>query len=422
MQQMIGVGGFNSGQNINPWGQRRVAPFTYGSQPAPAISPIIDGGVAILRGRELSFVDALTGQPLWVRQNVPPESDIYGDAEVLIVAAGGNSAAEASAPALGARPPTNQEEALVLRTRDGELIAKVKAPPPERRWAMYGRNVLTWHERGSMRQLVLKDLWADKEIALGTYPSNSRGTTVGGDAVAIYDATGKFVVHSLVDGAKLLESPVEPDDKLHNIYVQRTDRQYLLISNRPRMASRSAHIQYQPAIADPYGDGFNNGLVCGRVYAFDRQTGESQWQIPALIDMHGYIASQGPELPVLVFVRQAQSGNQMKVSMLCLDKQTGRAVYQRDDITGQAYAFEAAGNPEEHTVILQIPGQSTVLKFTDQPVAPEPPYQAGLEPPRTSPQSNIGRLLRALGEAAEQINDQAMPIRPPALPPAEQRR
>ncbi|HJS06821.1 MAG TPA: PQQ-binding-like beta-propeller repeat protein, partial [Pirellulales bacterium] len=381
MQQMMGFGGFNNVQNQNPWGQRRMGALSFGSQPAPVIGPVIDGGLAILRGRELSFVDALTGQPLWVRQNVPPESDIYGDAEVLIVAAGGNSAADASAGSPSGRSSSNREEALVLRTRDGELIAKVKVPPPERRWAMHGRNLLTWHERGRTRQLVLKDLWADKEINLGSYPGNSRGTTVGGDAVAIYDASGKFVVHSLVDGSKLLEAAVEPDDKLHNIYVQQTDSQYLLISNRPRMASGSARTQYQPAIADPYGDGFNSGLVCGRVYAFDRKTGESQWQIPALVDMHGYIASQGPDLPVLVFVRQAQSDNQMKISMLCLDKKTGRAVYQKDNINGQAYAFEAVGSPDERTVTLQIPGQTIALSFTDQPVAPEPPYQAGIEPP-----------------------------------------
>jgi hypothetical protein len=366
-------------------------------------------------------VDALTGQPLWVRQNVPPESDVYGDAEVLIVAAGGDAAADGSAGSTGGGQSASREEALVLRTRDGELIAKVKAPPPERRWATYGRNLLTWHDHGRTRRLVLKDLWTGKEIALGEYPSNSRGTTVGGDAVAIYDSAGKFVVHSLVDGNKLLESAVEPDDKLHNIYVQRTDSQYLLVSNRPRMVSGSARNQYQPAIADPYGDGFNNGLVCGRVYAFDRQTGEGQWQIPALVDMHGYVASQGPNLPVLIFVRQAQTGNQMKISMLCLDKRTGRAVYQPDNITGQAYAFEAVGNPDERTVTLQIPGQATVLKFTDQPVAPEPPFQAGIEPTAVQATSNIGRLLKILGEAAEQIGDQAMPI-PPPLPQPEQRR
>jgi hypothetical protein len=310
----------------------------------------------------------------------------------------------------------------VLRTRDGELLAKVKAPPPERRWAMYGRNLLTWNDRGRSRQLVLKDLWSDKETVLGSYPSNSKGTTIGGDAVAIYDASGKFVVHSLTDGSKLLEAAVEPDDKLHNIYVQRTESQYLLISNRPRMASGSSQQQYQPAIADPYSDSFNNGLVCGRVYAFDRKSGESQWQIPALVDMHGYVAAQGPDLPVLLFVRHAQSGNQMKVSLLCLDKRTGRAVYQKDDIVGQAYAFEASANPDERTVALQLPGQSMVLKFTDAPVAPEPPYQAGIEPPRAQAQSSIGRLLRILGEAAEQINDQAMPVPPPAAPQAEQRR
>jgi hypothetical protein len=346
---------------------------------------VIDGGVAILRGRELSFVDALTGQPLWVRQNVPPESDIYGDAEVVIVAPGENqSAAPASTRGASTAGPSADggDEALVLRTRDGELLGKVKVPRRERRWAMFGRNLLTWHDAGSSLRLVLKDVWTDKEIALGTYPNGSKGAVVGGDAVAIYDASGKFIVHSLADGRKLLEAAVEPDARLRNIHVQRSESQYVLISNGPRLVSGTSKDNYQPAIADPNQDTFNNGLICGRVYAFDRQSGESLWQIPAIVDMHGYVATQGTELPVLVFVRHAQSNNRMRLSMLCLDKRTGRSVYQDDDINAQPYGFAALGEPDERTVTLQLAGHTAVLSFTDAPVAPEPPYQAGTIPTR----------------------------------------
>ncbi len=423
MQQMMGVGGFNSTPDNNPWGQRRRGTWTVANQPAADISSVIDGGVAIVRGRELSFLDALTGRPLWVRQNIPADSDVYGDSEVLIVAPGNNPTGGGSATASG--------EALVLRTRDGELLGKCKAPSVDRRWTTYGRNLLTWYDVGSKRRLVVRDVWADKEIELGVYPSSSKGTIVEGDSVAVYDSSGRFVVHSLADGRKLLEAAVEPDDKLHNIFVQRTGSQYLLTSNRPRLVRTSARADtYQPAMADPFQDGFNQGLVCGRVYAFDRQTGQSQWQIPALIDMHGYVITQGSELPVLTFVRHVQQRNQMKVSLLCLDKRTGRAVYQNDEVNGQAPSFEASADPDEKTVTLQIPGQSIVLNFTDAPVAPEPPYQAGIEPPAAAAASSkVGWIFRILGEAGDQIEraseaDEAPPVdtKQEVPTPAEQRR
>jgi hypothetical protein len=103
-------------------------------------------------------------------------------------------------------------------------------------------------------------------------------------------------------------------------------------------------------------------------------------------------------------VRHVQQRNQMKVSILCLDKRTGRAVFPKDDINGQAHSFEAMADLEERTVTLQIPGQEFVLKFTDQPIKPEPPYQATMEPDAKlagSP-STIGEIFRILGQAADE--------------------
>jgi hypothetical protein len=168
-------------------------------------------------------------------------------------------------------------------------------------------------------------------------------------------------------------------------------------------------------------DTYNNGLVCGRVYAFDRNTGEHQWQVPALIDLHGYVAGQGTELPVLIFLRQAYQ-RQMKVSMLCLDKRTGRAVYQNDNLGGQAHAFEATADPEARTVAMQFPGQSVQLNYTDAPVAPEPPYQAGAEAPREAAASKtaFGKFFEILEKAADEVDEggkQQPRLAPPRLVP-----
>jgi hypothetical protein len=407
MQQMMGYGGFQNARQSNPWGEMRNSPGGFGNQPAVGMSHVIDGGVAIQRGRELSFVDALTGKPRWVRQNIPAESEVYGDADILIVAPGQSASNGRDSRGRTRRRPAagSADEAIILRTRDGELLGRRKVPEADKRWGTYGRRVLTWHDRQKERQLVLRDVWADQEIELGVYPERSKGVIVGGDCVAIYDSSGKFVVHSLVDGRKLIEATVEPDDSLHNIVVQRSASQYFLISNRPSMVrGRSRQEMYHPAIPDPNQmDNINRGLICGRIYAFDRQTGKSQWERPAIIDMHGYVTSQSTELPVLAFLRNVQQGNQIKMSMLCLDKRTGRAVFD-EVINGQAHSFEATADPEERIVSLHVPGQEFRLKYTDKPGKPEPPYQVTSQAANSSSgaSSTIGQIFRILGQAADE--------------------
>jgi hypothetical protein len=124
--------------------------------------------------------------------------------------------------------------------------------------------------------------------------------------------------------------------------------------------------------------------------------------------MHGYVPSQGSELPVLVFLRHTYSNNgQMKVSVLCLDKRTGRAVFQDDGIAGQASALEAVADAEARTVALQFSGISIQLAFTDEPLKDVTPYQAGTEVPRSSGYSgsSMEKLFKVLGEAAGQLNE-----------------
>jgi outer membrane protein assembly factor BamB/tetratricopeptide (TPR) repeat protein len=410
LQQNFGFGIFQNprNNNVNPWGHRRTSPVGYGEQSPAGMSVVIDDCVAIQRGRELSFVNALTGRPVWVRRNVPPASEVFGDDEVLIVAPGDNASGGDTASGADG---SGLVEAMILRTRDGELLGTRKVPAADRRWATYGRRILTWQDREQAMRLVTSDVWAEKEIELGVYPRGSKGTIVGGDSVAVYDVSGKFVVHSLADGSRLMQASVDADDRLNSILVQRSNEQYLLLTNHPGNQRPGENIQ--PALNDPNQmDGPNNGLISGRIYAFDRKTGKSQWEKPAVIDLHGYVASQGSELPVLIFARHVHQRQQMKPSILCLDKRTGRGVYNSDDsdgISGQASSLDASADPEARTVTLQLPGQAIVLTFTDQPAKSTAPYQAKTEPAQrpAGSASVVGRLFRILGQAADELENAA---------------
>ena len=70
------LGGIEIQEIGNPWGQSRMGRIKVNNQPGSTMSAVIDGGVAILRGRELTFYECLTGKPQWMRHDVPPGSDI----------------------------------------------------------------------------------------------------------------------------------------------------------------------------------------------------------------------------------------------------------------------------------------------------------------------------------------------------------
>jgi hypothetical protein len=154
----------------------------------------------------------------------------------------------------------------------------------------------------------------------------------------------------------------------------------------------------------------NNPLISGRVYAFDRTTGEPQWPTPAVIERHGLLLPQPSALPVLVFVRHvinptAGGRNRTKTSLLCLDKRTGRAVFQKDDFAFGTGFFHLEGDRAANIVAVRLPSLAVKLHYTETPIPPEPPLQAGQgcqRPPKRA-LGVFGSMFRALGRAAVEV-------------------
>ena len=69
--------------------------------------------LCIQRGREsdVTAIDPLTGNVLWVQHKMEPGCDIFGDDEIVVLAAKGR--------------PTK-----ILRTLDGKRLEELSAPPP----------------------------------------------------------------------------------------------------------------------------------------------------------------------------------------------------------------------------------------------------------------------------------------------------
>jgi outer membrane protein assembly factor BamB/tetratricopeptide (TPR) repeat protein len=337
--------------------------------------PVQSLGVCFQKGRQLLCVDPLTGTPLWERGQIPAAADIFGDRELIFVA-----------------DPTS-DEALVLSAIDGSLIGRRKVERAERRWATHGRRVLAWEQTGMSITVKLYDAWQQgpplwsKQVSVG-----SRGTLVESDELAILEPGGTLTVLSLADGKLRFAAPLDSERSLGNIHVLRSREQYVLIVNQD-----AANNESPPGyMISPIGTSAaaQQGRVHGRVYAFDRRTGKSQWQMPAFVAFHGLLVDQPSESPLLFFVRNKNrvsspsSRTQQAGSVLCLDRRDGRIVWDSENetdsfrqIAGAIGACDPVVDLAKKTVTLSVVMSQNVRNFTfqltDLPRAPEPPAQTG---------------------------------------------
>jgi hypothetical protein len=248
---------------------------------------------------------------------------------------------------------------------DGSLLGLREVPAESNRWAALGRRLLSWTVADKMR-LAVDDVWEQKTLGEREFATGSKGCLVEYDEVAVLQPDGQFVVLSLADGQAKLQASLEAETALTNIYVLRSSDQYVLVTNTSQTKS----------LPDVNVGAVPNGapLVNGRVYAFDRRTGQAQWKAPVQVAPFGLPLDQPTESPVFVFLRQltASSGRtprQTQTSILCLDKRDGRVLLAKDDIPSQSAGYKTEVKPDEHKVQIGLPTLSFTLKFTNEPPA-----------------------------------------------------
>jgi hypothetical protein len=73
------------------------------------------------------------------------------------------------------------------------------------------------------------------------------------------------------------------------------------------------------------------------------------------------------------------SSQEMKLSVMCIDKRSGRVVYHKDDLPGTTTpTCELRGDPQAHTVSITLHSQQITLTYTHEAVDRQ---AAGAAPP-----------------------------------------
>ncbi len=333
-------------------------------RPFGSVGVINDEFVCYQIGAKLYAADTLTGKTLWVRDNLTHGSDMFGDHDRIIVA------------------PPNSQDAVVLRASDGERVAVKRLPAVTSRLATVGSRVLTWVTSGNKHVLELEDVVAAETVWSQKFEGLALPAVVNGDEVAVLEAAGRIRLFAIANGKLRIDSPVEAQKDLMQMTVMRSSEHYVVLTNTPM--NNQNIIRVNPLV-------FNNPIVNGSAYGFDRATGRKLWS--TVIERQAIEMNQPKNLPVLVFVcrlyQLVKAGNRTQRyshSILILDKRNGRVLF-RDAKPPSISKVQVLSRQADQQVVVEFDRASVTLIFTDepQPVAPQPGKPNSEKPAADSP-------------------------------------
>jgi outer membrane protein assembly factor BamB len=346
-------------------------------------------GVVIMVARSLKAYDPLTGRLLWEHQRLPAAGDLIGDDDFLCVC------------------PADGRGAVVLAMADGRIVRTLDLPPGERRLLSSGRHVVAvqqsddpagraaeagagWSRRVRLARFDPVD---GQSQPLGEYPGESRATNAGDGRLAVVEPSGDL---SLIDiqaarvifRTRLTDMPAGLD----YLTVHSWNGRYLVLVGRAETAEEQRQVERVGAIGPLPGMPGREmtHLVTGSLWAVDGSSGDMLWPVPATILRHSLQNQSGSQLPVLLFARSIQTvrePDRQRLSVLCIDKRTGQAVYADDRFNGRSatrpdmmvLGCGISGDPAKHSIALsqgRRDAPDLQLEFTGAPTAPRPPYQA----------------------------------------------
>ncbi len=304
---------------------RRAAQQRRGGPSEPGASPLVvaHGYACFERNDELVAVDLESGEILWARDDVAENIKLFGDSRyVFVVPASGNA------------------DARVFSALDGRELGRRSLPPPSARLATAGRRILAWEESPQRCRIRLIDPWDAATVWEREMPAGSHVALVRPDAVAVLDPEGRFAVLRTDSGEPMLETRLDAQPELESLYVEPYGENYLIVANRPaEPVERRVHARTPIPSIDVHG-----GLYCVG------PNGELLWE--AEVRDQRLELDLPSELPVLLLSKRRQHRvprdgggvrTRVEYAILCLDKRTGRTLYDETFAThGQEVEIRAA--------------------------------------------------------------------------------
>ncbi len=332
-------------------------------------------GIIVRNEQQLSCFDPLNGDLLWRRRlDIESDGTALADANYVYLVADGLTG-------------------VIVRLTDGEVVGEWK-PRDSKFIAVHGANyVVSKLERG---RRVIRVLRAGDESALLERDYSSAACFVRGEAGRLYvvEPIGSLDAVDVASGRLLWTSAIaaEPGIDEATTFVA-GDTLFVVTNTRTEAQHRAGG--HEAVDNAPVAD--------GHVYAIDRATGQHRWPRPATISGLGMLQLQPLDSPVLVFASQmgdSGSASLSALSLLCLDRATGRSLVRNDDLKplrNQAMVIRVDGGSIP-SLSINLDHTLVRLDFTGEPFAPEPVALSEVEAAANrQPAGFLGTLGRILG-------------------------
>ena len=369
----------------------------YGASGRSAISLgcVTDRGVVFRRGGDLVCVDPESGEQLWLREDVPVESEVWGDEEYVFVH-------------VDQRFSNGSNEARVFSVLDGSEVGQRMVPSQVSRVRMFGRYVVSWKkdvgpefqknfdpnrvvegilQTGDRREADRRDrsafgnhfemrnvMNAARRIEWSRDYSNlAKAAWVGYSELAIYDPRdGRFEILSVLDGETRVLTKIETQlSSVDAIHVQKKTGLYVLAMGENSDGKVRGEVRYRSPISI-------RPLQNIELYAFSER-GEMVWGVPARLSHFRQLPIFADGLPLLVFARQNEvdaSRRKREFETVVLDVRDGRLLFEDRGTYRGSSRFRCTGRVGDEKIELQLPSQQGIwtLQFSREPRSPSLPY------------------------------------------------
>jgi outer membrane protein assembly factor BamB len=316
------------------------------------LGPLTENSFVYQDQRGLCCVDPLTGRLHWSRTDTPNACHLFGDEQVVIAV------------------EQDSTKAHVYNMQDGRSLGELEIPKWQEQLATRGTEVVAWRRLPNGQfELSSQEAMSGKILWQHVFERQSQVDVAMNRYVAVVEPTGRYVIVDAADGRVLTDYKAEPVLNLSSLHLFAGTDQFVIA------AGTTGHRRVLLSQ-------FDFAAFDGQIFAFDNQTGQPLWSRPAETREQALMLTQPVDAPIIVLAGsrtlQNVNGSTNAVSLLLLEKSSGRVLVSDENVTQAPHYFAVSSNAETNEVLVELVNRIVRLKFTDAPRPPEPPatYQA----------------------------------------------
>jgi len=322
--------------------------------------PLLAHAAILLTKDGMMAVDPVTGRTLWVRQDIPSDSQVFSDGLTLAVASldpasGKPSAVRGIRAVDGASVPIPDSSAILANKIriSGSLVLWIDE-------SMNGRK-LKLTEAVSLRDIWTRDLPAECAVI----------QCEGESFTGLIEADGTLRLVDIGTGKETMVTKVDPRHAKDTSPFAISDGARVFVGlHRQPDAAAQVQSAFIPA------SGINCRQLNGELYVFDKATGKLSWR--AQCNQQSIVTEAIGLVPVVMMASRSNrpipnnpNGRMLQTTIRSFDKRTGKLLYEKES-PGQQPLWSIGIDIRKGTLDLVSPPNTISHQVTDEPAQGAP--------------------------------------------------